>query len=164
MTDERGRGTVRLEVPGSLEYRNLAVRVVTSACKLVTNAPVEGLPVVEAEEPNAFDAEVISAFGEAFNNVALHAYGGLPAGRVIIEIAHAPDRIEIRMTDDGRCFDPAAVAPPSLDGALGDLPESGMGLFIMRSFMDEVVYVPGPPNVLLLRKSRRITVPPRREV
>ena len=32
------------------------------------------------------------------------------------------------------------------------LPESGMGLFIIRSFMDEVVYEPGSPNVLRIAK------------
>jgi hypothetical protein len=38
---------------------------------------------------------------------------------------------------------------------IGKLPEGGMGLFIIRSFMDEVTYTRGgggKPNVLVLRK------------
>jgi serine/threonine-protein kinase RsbW len=40
------------------------------------------------------------------------------------------------------------VAEPDLDA----LPESGLGLFIMRSFMDKVIYTAGAPNVLSLTK------------
>jgi serine/threonine-protein kinase RsbW len=54
------------------------------------------------------------------------------------------------MTDTGQSFDPDTIGPPELD----ELPEGGMGLFIMRSFMDEVDYHPGPPNVLRLKKRR----------
>ncbi len=48
------------------------------------------------------------------------------------------------MLDDGVSFDPAAVPVPDLDG----LPESGMGLYIIRSFVDDLSYEPGPPNAL----------------
>ena len=39
-----------------------------------------------------------------------------------------------------------------ISGSLDALPESGLGLFIIRSFMDEVKYVPGSPNVLSMTK------------
>lgn len=54
------------------------------------------------------------------------------------------------MTDTGHSFDPDTVGPPVLD----QLPEAGMGLFIMRSFMDEIAYQAGPPNVLRMVKRR----------
>ena len=56
--------------------------------------------------------------------------------------------LEVEMRDTGASFDPDKVPVPDLAG----LPESGMGLFIMRSFVDELSYAPGDPNVLIMRK------------
>jgi serine/threonine-protein kinase RsbW len=91
---------------------------------------------------------VISAVGEAFNNIALHGYLDLPPGRVEIEVAASPAELSIELRDYGRCFDLGAVQAPDL----GHMHESGMGVFIIKSFMDRVEYTPGPPNVLRLTK------------
>jgi serine/threonine-protein kinase RsbW len=137
---------IRLHVPGSLEFRNLALRVVEAACKLVTAG--------SQEERSTFDDQVISAFGEAFNNAAIHSYRGRPVGTVEIEIDAQPDRITLRIADYGKSFDPTQVAEPDLDA----LPESGLGLFIMRSFMDTVFYQAGAPNVLSMTKHLQPTL------
>ncbi len=125
-----------LRVPATLQYRDVATRVVSAACKLVEATSAE------------FGQQVVSAFGEAFNNAVLHAYRGLAPGELVVEVAPLADRIAIRLVDQGRTFDPATIVDPDLDA----LPESGMGWFIIRSFMDEVRYEPGPPNVLSLAK------------
>lgn len=100
-----------------------------------------------------FEAQTLSAFGEAFNNVAIHGYRSGPlgdVGDVDIEIEADEGGITIRLLDSGASFDPTAVAVPDMTA----LPESGMGLFIIHSFMDEVDYSPGSPNVLRLVKRR----------
>ena len=130
---------IRLTVPGTLEYRDVAMRVVTAAAKLVEAGPA-------ADE---FDAQVVSAFGEAFNNIAIHGYSDT-SGEIEIEIDVQRDRIRLRILDRGKSFDPLEVPAPELDA----LPERGMGLFIIKSFVDEVTYTPGDPNVLVLEKRR----------
>lgn len=93
----------------------------------------------------------MSAFGEAFNNIAIHGYGCAATGQVEIDIEPSPDRLTLIVRDTGKSFDPEAVPMPNLEG----LPESGMGLYIIRSFMDVVEYRPGSegrPNVLTLVK------------
>jgi serine/threonine-protein kinase RsbW len=134
---------MQLRVPGTLQYRDLAVRAVGAACKLVGSNP---------EHPE-FDREVLSAFGEAFNNAALHSYEA-ESGDVEILVEVASDRITIEIRDNGASFDPALVPKPDLDA----LPESGLGLYIIRSFMDEVEYRPGSPNILSMTK--RLAPPP----
>jgi len=96
-----------------------------------------------------FDAQTITAVGEAFNNIAIHGYSAGP-GDVDIEIEFENEQILIRMMDTGLSFDPSTVPEPALE----ELPESGMGLFIMNSFMDEVTYTAGNPNVLCMIKRR----------
>jgi serine/threonine-protein kinase RsbW len=140
-------GVIRLHVPGTLMYRNVALRVVTEACRMAQGREREGEPEGEG---NAFEAQVVSAFSEAFNNIAIHGYAQEPLGSIDIEIGWNSDEVVIQMTDTGPSFDPDTIEAPELD----ELPEGGMGLFIMRSFMDEVQYQPGPPNVLRMIKRR----------
>jgi serine/threonine-protein kinase RsbW len=134
---------IRLRVPGALKYRDLAVRAVAAACKLV--GADGGGPIVGKRD---FDDQVVSAFGEAFNNAALHSYRGRAPGEVDIEIEIDRDTITIRLLDFGNSFDPDSVPEPDLDA----LPESGLGIFIIKSFMDEVTYEAGAPNVLRMTK------------
>jgi serine/threonine-protein kinase RsbW len=127
-------------------YRELAMRFVASACKLV--APRRRTHATGVERPDDdFDDQVISAFGEAFNNAVLHSYGP-DGGEIEIEVEPMADRLVIRLKDHGRTFDIERVPEPDLDS----LPESGLGLFIMRSCMDAVEYSPGRPNVLSMTK------------
>ena len=140
---------IRLQVPGSLEFRDLAIRVVAAACKLVSGAA--------SDEARAdFDNQVVSAFGEAFNNAVIHSYHGRGEGALEIEVevtAAGPQHgITLRICDYGQSFDPTDVKEPDLDA----LPESGLGLYIMRSFMDSVSYQAGAPNVLAMTKHLRV--------
>jgi serine/threonine-protein kinase RsbW len=145
---------IRLRVPGSLIYRNLALRVVGTACAMsrASAAPSDGMP-----KEDEFDAQAVSAVGEAFNNIAIHGYAGGGSGDVDIEVDSDGIEVVIRLMDTGRSFDPSTVPVPDLD----ELPECGMGLFIMNSFMDEVRYTPGSdgkPNVLCMTKRRPVAV------
>jgi serine/threonine-protein kinase RsbW len=157
---------IRLSVPGALEYRDVAVRVVGTACRLLR--PRE--PSTEAAASHSTDGartdftqdefatRVVSAFSEAFNNIAIHGYKDAPAGvappmserRVDIEVSSDDTELVIRLVDHGKVYDPASYAELP-----DELPERGMGLFIIRSFMDEISYTAGPPNTLVLRKKWR---------
>jgi serine/threonine-protein kinase RsbW len=137
---------IRLRVPGALQYRDLTVRCVAAACKLVGAGDHGSGPIRLNRE---FDDQVVSAFSEAFNNAAIHSYHGQPGGELEIEIELGDDSITIRLLDYGASFDLADVPEPDLDS----LPESGLGIFIIKSFMDEVKYEAGAPNVLSMTKS-----------
>ncbi len=157
---------VRLTIPAQHVFRDLVVSAVLAAIDAEGGSP----------DADARD-EIVSALGEAFNNVVLHAYGDVRGGMVDVRVTATPSSVEVAVSDRGRSFDPAAVpsyAAPQMDGdgALDDvdldqLPEGGMGLFIMRSFMDEVTYVAGGdgrPNVLVLRKTWPAGRPAKRPV
>src|ERR1041384_2041714 len=137
---------VRLCVPGTLHYRDVVLRVVTSCCRLArSKAQGKQEP---SRDPHDFDDKVVSAVGEAFNNVAIHAYRDTAPGSVELEIEVSHEGVTVRLPDTGRTFEPALEAQRERDV----LPESHMGLFIMRSCMDKVTYRPGAtgsaPNLL----------------
>lgn len=125
---------LRIDVPCTLLYRDSVGALILQICERLER---EG-----AEAGMAY--QVLSAFNEAFNNVALHAGNGRPV-QVMVELGDKELAIEMR--DEGPPFDYDDVPPPDLD----ELPESGLGIFIMRSFMTRVQYTPrteGAPNIL----------------
>src|SRR5438045_883397 len=131
---------IRMTVLGILEHRDIVLRAISAACKLVTVQPQ-----IQSRDWQEFQAEVVSAVSEAFNNLVLHGYEGRRDVRIDLIIRPGDARIEIEMRDWGKGFDPKAVPMPVLEA----MPESGMGLFIMQSFM-EMKYRKGRPNLLTL--------------
>ena len=149
----RMAATIRLSVPGTLRYRDLAVRIVAEAARLVSHssqrAPNEPL---DRDVRDPFDTAVVSAFSEIFNNVAIHAYRRNGGGTIEIAITPAEREIVIEVKDQGHPFDIDEVPalPSELDADA--LPEGGMGLHIAKTMLDEVTYEPGPPNLWRLCK------------
>jgi serine/threonine-protein kinase RsbW len=140
------QSTIRLTVPGTLEHRDLAVRVVAEACRLVSGGSTargDGDSVdVGYDLRHPFDAAFVSAFAEIFNNIAIHAYAREGGGEVDIRIEASAEQLVLEVIDTGRPFDIDAVPEPALD----ELPEGGMGIHIARTMLDEVDYKAGPPN------------------
>jgi len=134
---------VCLEVPGKIECRDVVMRTVSAACQWIgLAAQKQGLPGSD------FQAHVVSAVGEAYNNIVLHGYAGRRVGPVQVEIENGSECVRVVIKDTGASFDPSQAASPDLAA----LPESGLGIFVMRSMVDELSYVAGSPNVLTLVK------------
>jgi serine/threonine-protein kinase RsbW len=125
-------------VQGILDHRDVALRTVSAACRL----PFRERDWTD-DRYQEFRSHVVSAVGEAFNNIAIHGYKGREPGMVEIELGVSADELSVELRDYGSSYDPSAAQPPDLDA----LPESGLGVFIMKSFMDRVEYTPGEPNV-----------------
>jgi serine/threonine-protein kinase RsbW len=143
---------ITLAVPGTLLFRDVVLRVTAATCRLARAMARADQEREACPETHAFDDKVVSAVGEAFNNVAIHGYRGSAAGTVQLELEIHTDGIIIRLLDNGFAFEPTQVQAPDLS----TLPESRMGLYIVRSCMDEVGYQrgasPSAPNVLTLSK------------
>jgi serine/threonine-protein kinase RsbW len=141
---------IRLSVPGTLLFRDVVLRVAASGCRLTRS--MTGDKQEPSRDAQEFDDKVVSAVGEAFNNVAIHAYRGRAAATVEVEFEIRKEGITIRFLDTGAGFEQSEQQMPDL----AQLPESNMGLYIVRSFMDEVTYrrgdAPSAPNVLTLTK------------
>ena len=144
---------IRLSVPGTLRYRDLAVRIVAEAARLVScsaqRAPNDPL---DHDVRDPFDTAVVSAFAEIFNNVAIHAYERNGGGSIEITITPGKSEIVIEVKDQGQPFDIDNVAPLPSELDADALPEGGMGIHIAKTMLDEVTYEPGPPNLWRLCK------------
>lgn len=145
------RRFIRLTVPAALEFRELALRTVAEACRLVRGH--SGAPVPLAAGSQSFDlsdrfsAEMVSAVSEIFNNISIHSYGG-GSGELVIEMELAGAQLMVQISDQGVAFDPSKVPSPELE----QLPEGGMGIHIASACVDQLDYTPGPPNVWRMSK------------
>ena len=127
---------VALRFPATLEYRPVAIDLVTALIHQVEGAD------------RTFRNEMVTAFGEAFNNIVNHGYRGRRDGMLDIEAEMTADRMILRLIDTGQSVAFNDVEPPDLDS----LPESGMGVFMIHALVDDVQYRGGSPNVLTLVK------------
>lgn len=167
------RGVIRLTLPADLRFRDVAVRVVAEACRMIVRPrPIQSSPVAAATTSSTqldlsdrFSAEMVSAVSEIFNNIAIHGFADRPAGDISIEMTVARDHLVIQICDEGAAFDLAQVPKPELD----KLPEGGMGIHIAKACVDELDYTPGPPNRWRMtkytqgsggKKSRRVSNQP----
>jgi serine phosphatase RsbU (regulator of sigma subunit)/anti-sigma regulatory factor (Ser/Thr protein kinase) len=105
-------------------------------------------------EKELFSYELCIA--EASNNAIKYAEGAARSLHPVAEALFTPDQIELRMTDHTAGFVlPERIPQPS------PLSDSGRGLFIIQSVMDEVRYLRGTKeNILIMRKRRRANQPP----
>lgn len=142
---------IRLTSPCTLRHRALAVRLVAETCRLVRGEGTADEQLMGYDLRDPFDAEIVSAFAEIYNNIVLHAYGRREGETIDIAFHIAAGTLTIEIRDTGVTFDPTLVPEPDLDA----LPEGGMGLHIARAMLDEVVYEPGPPNLWRLTKRHR---------
>ena len=118
---------IAISVPCELRYRDAVAALIRHVCE-------------EFERGGAHEklaVQVVSAFNEAFNNLALHARGTPNPADIVL--TYDAKRLVLEIADEGQAFEMDQVEEPDLL----ELPESGLGLFIIRSFMDDVEYFPG---------------------
>jgi serine/threonine-protein kinase RsbW len=149
---------VRLSVPGTLQYRHVVLRVVASVCRLVRCGHEDVQERSHDESVEDFDDKVVSAVGEAFNNIAIHAYGATEPGTIELELHVEPGKLTVRFSDTGHGFSMSAELGHEREA----LRESRMGIEIMLACMDEVTYARGGdagPNVLTMTKRFPVGAP-----
>jgi serine/threonine-protein kinase RsbW len=102
-------------------------------------------------------AKLEMAVDEACANVMEHAYNADSTQEVSIRATIDENAVQIEVIDTGKGFDPAAVEQLKLEELVSAKRTGGLGMRLMKSFMDEVHYemLPGVKNEL--RMVKRLT-------
>jgi serine/threonine-protein kinase RsbW len=96
---------------------------------------------LEAESTELTHSDVFAvetAVDEAVSNIIEHAYKGEGVGQITCTCQTDPEGITIILEDCGSPFDPSMIPTPNLDAPLMERDEHGLGVFMMRQWMDEV--------------------------
>ena len=132
---------------------------------VLTNKPEEKRKLLSALEDfaqaNHLPASVVRAadlaLEEHLTNVINYAYNDAGPHEIIIHFALENDELVIEVEDDGKPFNPLERAEVDTSVPLGQKPIGGLGIHLMRSFMDEVSYAfpPGGGTVVTMTKRKK---------
>ena len=93
------------------------------------------------------------ALEEAFLNAVKHGNKMDPAKKVVLEYLVDEEKVDIRMMDEGRGFDPRSIPDPRTGENLYR-PE-GRGLLLMNAYMDMVEYNEQGNGLRMVRYKKR---------
>jgi serine/threonine-protein kinase RsbW len=110
--------------------------------------------IEEVNTPQDVAGDIVLAVDEACTNIIKHAYKFFPDGDINIKLRYSEKKITVKITDHGSPFSPETVPTPDLQKYFEEKRVGGLGMYLMKSLMDDVRYksVPGKYNQVLLTK------------
>lgn len=98
--------------------------------------------VKKIAKSNGFDGLALytieTAVDEACSNIIEHAYQGEDNGDIEVTLGMENNRLVIILKDFGQTFDPNLVELPNLSDNISERKAHGLGLYMMKQWMDEV--------------------------
>ncbi|MDX1700177.1 MAG: ATP-binding protein [Melioribacteraceae bacterium] len=91
-----------------------------------------------------FDEEtankIVLATDEACTNIIKHAYKYSKSGKININLTFNKNKLRLSITDEGSHFNSNSVPEPDLKKYYEERRVGGLGMFLMKRLMDEVIY------------------------
>lgn len=84
--------------------------------------------------------KIVLAVDEACTNIIKHAYGYSPEGEIMISVNFEKNKLTITLRDSGSHFNSSKVPEPDIKEYAKQRKVGGLGMFLMKKLMDEVVY------------------------
>jgi len=100
--------------------------------------------------------DITLAVDEAVTNIIKHSYSFDPNGEIKLEIEVNNGEFNIIITDKGKSFDPTSVPEPDIRKYQREHRVGGFGLYLMKKFMDEVIYTSIPNNYNRVKLKKKI--------
>jgi anti-sigma regulatory factor (Ser/Thr protein kinase) len=128
---------------------------------VLTNRPEERPRLLRALEAFAAEhrlpAKVFQAadlaLEEHMTNVFKHAYADTALHEIRVRLSCDGGALYVEVEDDGRAFNPLEAPPVDTSIPLEERPIGGLGIHLMRRFMDELDYRrEGARNILRMTK------------
>ena len=116
-----------ITIPASTEYLNRVRGFVAELAK------TSGFSDEDVEE-------IRLAVDEACTNVIKHAYNNNSTGQIKVKVTVNGRQLDISLFDSGNAFDPETYTSPNLQERVRRKKRGGMGIYLIRKFMDKVEY------------------------
>lgn len=112
----------------------------------------------EINIPKDIVENIILAVDEACTNIIKHAYKNAPDGNILIKVKPTSKKFVVSIIDNGISFNPDTVPEPDLQKYYRQKRVGGLGIYLMKTLMDEVKYIskPGKYNEVLLSKNIKV--------
>jgi len=136
-----GTKSIKLTIDSNLENVSLLGAAINKLSSLLLFSDVE-----------SYEIEV--SVVEAVNNAIIHAYSNQKGNNVEVIFTVYPERVDIDICDTGMTMEKKNIPFLNFDpDHRENLPEKGMGFFVINRFMDKVSYTRSKgKNILRLTK------------
>ncbi len=91
-------------------------------------------------------SELVLAVNEAVTNIMIHGYRE-HAGYLEIAVSQSGEELIVYIRDESPSFDPNNVPEPDIARPLERRHPGGLGVHMMRNFVDEMIYSPSQNGV-----------------
>lgn len=94
------------------------------------------------------------ALEEAVVNIIMYAYPEGERHEILLKASSNPQQLIFLLTDKGQLFDPTQVPDANIGLPISEREIGGLGIFLIRSIMNEVSYLRlGDENRLVMKKN-----------
>ena len=98
--------------------------------------------------------EINLVMEEVFTNIIQYGFTGKAEHVIHISVSFGDSAVVIRIEDDGIPFNPLKTAPPDLDCTIEERDVGGLGIHLIKQYMDDIEYQRmGELNVLTIKKN-----------
>ncbi len=113
----------------------------------------------EVHAPQDIAGDIVLAVDEACTNIIKHAYNYSPDGDIEIKLKYSDKKFVVKILDQGTAFAPDTIPTPDLKKYFEEKRIGGLGMYLMKSLMDDVHYksVHGKYNLVQLTKKLNST-------
>ena len=98
--------------------------------------------------------EMYLVLEEILTNIIKYSYNDGLEHEIVVEIDTDADSLQFKVEDDGKPFDPTEFYNPNVEKDFDDRQIGGMGIHLIRSLMDEMLYEFNQGRNILIVKKR----------
>lgn len=142
--------TYRLKIPSQTDNLELIREVVGKIARNVGFSEEES-------------SKIELAVDEACANVIKHAYRKDQKKPIDIVVKIDYQKLTIIVTDQGKGFDPKHLRDPDMQEYLAEMRVGGLGIYLIRTLMDEVDFKSAPGKGNQVRMVKYFVEPPRKK-
>ena len=126
----------------------------------ILEIPKVSLALDRALRAHSFsDEEILDsqlAIEEAITNVIVHGYERI-TGKIVITCRITHGLAEVQIEDCAPPFNPLSIPDPDISGDIEDRKIGGLGVFLIRQVMDDIVYrYENGKNILVMVKKKKV--------
>ena len=90
---------------------------------------------------------------EILTNVISYGYHDNEAHKIYVRIHVNEREVSVEVEDDGKPFNPLEAESPNINKSVEDRPIGGLGIHLVRTFMDNLKYTRNwDKNILIMKK------------
>lgn len=103
--------------------------------------------------PTSVTYTIDLALEELITNIILFAYNDDKLHKIDITLERLVRKVTLSIEDDGKAFNPLTIKDPILDTPIEERPIGGLGLYLIKNFVDDIQYYrQGNKNYLVITK------------